>query len=118
MDMANPDLIRFILEAQKRGFNDNKIREALLSNRWPTNEINSAFQSLRKQHHFKESVTIWLDSEIIKLLEKRAKKNMLNVNEQVEDIVRRSVANQKPSAKKEKLDDMLVGLFSRKTRKK
>jgi len=43
---------------------------------------------------------------------------MLNVNEQVEDIVRRSVANQKPSAKKEKLDDMLVGLFSRKTRKK
>jgi len=116
--MANPDLIRFILEAQKRGFNDNKIREALLSNRWPTNEINSAFQSLRKQHPFKESVTIWLDSEIIKRLEKRAKKNLLNVNEQVEDIVRRSIANQKPSAKKEKLDDMLVGLFSRKTRKK
>ena len=116
--MANSDLIRFILEAQKRGFDDNKIREALLSNRWPANEVNQAFQSLRKEHHFKESVTIWLDSEIIKLLEKRAKKNMLNVEEQIEDIVRRSVANQKPTQKKEKLDDLLVGLFSRKSKKK
>ena len=29
--MANPDLIRFILEAQKRNFTDGKIKEALLS---------------------------------------------------------------------------------------
>ena len=116
--MANQDLIRFILEARKRGFNDKKISEALMSNRWPIHEIHLAFESLKDKHHFKESVTIWLDNEIIKLLEKRAKKNMLNVEEQIEDIVRRSIANQKPSAKKEKLDDMLVGLFSRKTKKR
>ncbi|MEK6909358.1 MAG: hypothetical protein AABX23_04880 [Nanoarchaeota archaeon] len=115
--MANPDLVRFILEARKRGFNDNKIKEVLLSNKWPSREINLAFETLREKHHFKESVTIWLDSEVIKLLEKRAKKNMLNVEEQIEDIVRRSIANQKPTKAKEKLDDMLVGLFSRKTRK-
>ncbi|MBS3083413.1 hypothetical protein J4423_01265 [Candidatus Pacearchaeota archaeon] len=116
--MANPDLIRFILEAQKRNFSDVKIKEALLSNRWPIKEISSAFQSLRKPHHFKESLNIWLDSEVIKKLEKRAKRNMLNLNEQVEDILRRSVINAKPTQAKEKLDDMLVGLFSRKTPKK
>ncbi len=116
--MANPDLIKFILEAQKRGFEDDKIKEALLSNKWPTNEINGAFQALRKPHHFKESLNIWLDTEIIKKLEKRAKRNLLTLPEQVEDILRRSVINQKPSQKSEKLDDMLVGLFSRKTRKK
>jgi len=115
--MANTDLIRFILEAQKRGFSDSKIKEALLSNKWPTIEISSAFQSLRKSHHFKESLNIWLDSEVIKKLEKRAKRNMLNLNEQVEDILRRSVINQKSTQKSEKLDDMLIGLFSRKSKK-
>ena len=116
--MANPDLVRFILEAQKRGFENNKIREALLSNKWPEREINSAFEALRKNNHFKKSLTIWLDAEVIKKLEKRAKRNLLTLPEQVEDILRRSVINQKSTQKSEKLDDMLVGLFSRKTKKK
>ncbi len=116
--MANPDLVRFILEAQKRGFSDTKIKEALLSNHWPENEINEGFEAVREKTHYKKSMTIWLDKDIIKILEKRAKKNMLNLPEQVEDIIRRSVANQKPTQKKEKLDDMLVGLFSRKSKKK
>lgn len=116
--MANPDLVRFILEARKRKFTDNKIREVLLSNGWPKHEINHGFQALQDKHHLKESLTIWLDDEIMNILEKRAKKNMLTIPEQVEDIIRRSVANQKPTQKKEKLDDMLIGLFSRKTRKR
>jgi len=115
--MANPDLVRFILEARKRNFDDKKIKEALLSNKWPLSEINSGFEAVREKTHFKNSLTIWLDKEIIRILEKRAKRNMLTLPEQVEDIIRRSVANQKPTQKKEKLDDMLVGLFSRKTRK-
>ena len=115
--MANPDLVRFILEAKRRKFSDSKIKEVLLSNKWPSLEIDKAFNLLEKPHHFKESITIWLDSEIIKKLEKRAKRNMLNVNEQIEDIVRRSIINQKQSQKSEKLDDMLVGLFSRKQKK-
>jgi len=116
--MANPDLVRFILEAQRRNFSDKKIREALLSNGWPVHEVNHGFEALRDKHHFKESITIWLDPDITKLLEKRAKKNMMTLPEQIEDILRRSIANQKPTQIKEKLDDMLVGLFSRKTRKK
>ncbi len=118
LDMANPDLVRFILEARKRGFNDNKIKEALLSNHWPTNEINQGFEAVRQNLNYKKSLTIWLDKEIISILEKRAKRNLLTLPEQVEDIIRRSVANQRPTQKKEKLDDMLVGLFSRKSRKK
>lgn len=115
--MANPDLVHFILEAKRRNISDNQIKEALLSNGWPTHEINLGFEAIREKQHYKESITIWLDHEVIQILEKRSKKNMLNLHEQIEDIVRRSVANQKPSKAKEKLDDMLIGLFSRKTKK-
>jgi hypothetical protein len=115
--MANPDLVRFILEAKRRGFSDKKIQESLLSNKWPKNEINRGFEAVKEEVHSKGSITIWLDKEVMKLLEKRARKNMLTIPEQVEDIIRRSIANQKTTTKKEKLDDMLVGLFSRKTRK-
>ncbi len=114
--MANPDLIRFILEARKRGFTDIKITESLLSNGWPMHEIHLGYEVLR-DHHFKKGITIWLDKDIINLLEKRAKRNMLTLPEQIEDIVRRSMVNNKPTQNKEKLDDMLIGLFSRKTKK-
>lgn len=114
--MANPDLIRFILEARKRGFTDLKITESLLSNGWPMHEVDLGYEFIR-DHHFKKGITIWLDKDIINLLEKRAKRNMLTLPEQIEDIVRRSIVNNKPTQNKEKLDDMLIGLFSRKTRK-
>jgi hypothetical protein len=115
--MANPDLVRFILEAKRRGFSDARIREALMSNYWPVHEINLGFEAIKPSHHFKQSITIWLDKLVIDALEKRARRNMLTLPEQIEDIVRRSIANQKPTVNKEKLDDMLVGLFSRKTKK-
>ncbi|MBM3231810.1 3-dehydroquinate synthase [Candidatus Pacearchaeota archaeon] len=114
--MANPDLIKFILEARKRGFTDIKITESPLSNGWSMHEIHSGYEALR-QHHFKKGITIWLDKEIIDLLEKRAKRNLMTLPEQIEEIVRRSIASQRPTQQKEKLDDMLVGLFSRKYRK-
>jgi hypothetical protein len=114
--MANPDLVKFILEARKRGFTDIKITESLLSNGWPMHEIHSGYEALR-EHHFKKGITIWLDKEVVNLLEKRAKRNLLTLPEQIEDIVRRSIANQRPNQQKEKLDDMLVGLFSRKSKK-
>ncbi|MEK6895111.1 MAG: hypothetical protein AABX48_01170, partial [Nanoarchaeota archaeon] len=63
-------------------------------------------------------VNLFLDDELIKELDKRAKKNMFSITEQVEDILRRSVVTQKnkksSSAYDEKLDDTLVALFSRK----
>jgi len=63
-------------------------------------------------------LTILLDESEIKILKKRAKANLLTLREQVEDIVRRSCVN---SSKKTgymaiKIDDKLVGIFSREKR--
>jgi len=65
----------------------------------------------------KVSLTIDLSSEEIKLLEKRAKKNILSVREMAEDIIRRSCIRSKRKVYTEpKIDDALVGIFSRQTR--
>ena len=117
--MANSDLVKFIQEARRRGFNDYKIREALMSNGWTSNLIDEAFASIKPSIAYKNKVEIYLDSEVLKKISQRAKKNMFTLPEQIEDILRRSVVNvQGKSKKQEKLDDMLVGLFSRKTKKR
>jgi len=62
-------------------------------------------------------ITIRLSDEEVKILKKRAKKNMLNLREQVEDIIRRSCINSKLIKGTEgMIDDKLVGIFSRQTR--
>ena len=62
-----------------------------------------------------KKLTIYLDDEEVKVLEKRAKKNLFSLKEQVEDIIRQSVVRSKkgPSVHKIKVDDRLVGIFSR-----
>lgn len=65
------------------------------------------------------SLTITIDDKVHKVISKRAKKNMMTVREQVEDIVRRSAVNAGSGSSGDgKLDDTLVGVFSRKGRKK
>ena len=60
---------------------------------------------------------MFLDSDLLALLEKRAKKNMFTLSEQIEDILRRSCLSlKKGSYKAEKLDDSLVAIFSRERR--
>ncbi len=61
-------------------------------------------------------ISVDLDEDIKKVLEKRAKKNMFTLREQMEDILRRSAVCQanKKSPYDAKVDDKLVGLFSRK----
>ena len=116
---SNIELINFIKEARKRGFDDYQIKEPLLKNSWPLNEVEKAFASLKPNTEFKNQVTLFVDSKILKILEKRAKKNMFTVSEQIEDILRRSAVNARKIRKEtEKLDDLLVALFSRKTYKK
>ncbi len=63
-------------------------------------------------------LTINLDENEIKILNKRAKKNFLTLKEQVEDIVRRSCIMSVGRSKKSviKCDDALVGVFSRERR--
>jgi hypothetical protein len=64
------------------------------------------------------NLTINLDEGELKVLEKRAKSNFLSVKEQVEDIVRRSCLSYKKKRgyKSVKVDDKLVGIFSREKR--
>lgn len=66
------------------------------------------------------TVSIKLDKDEIKVLEKRAKKNLMTLQEQINDIIRRSCVNSlnKSSSPKEKIDDRLVSVFSRQKRRK
>jgi hypothetical protein len=116
--MPNSALLKFIQEARKRGFDDWQIREPLLKKGWPLEEVEEAFSSLKPKFHFKNKVCVFLDSNMLKILEKRAKRNLFTLSEQVEDILRRSCLNVRPSQAKEKIDDMLVSLFSRRKYKK
>ncbi len=62
-----------------------------------------------------KSIIIRVDNELFKIIEKRAKENLLSEEELVEDIVRRSMVSYKEGEKVQKLkcDDVLVELFSR-----
>lgn len=64
-------------------------------------------------------VTIQLDDKEVKILTKRAKKNLLSLREMVEDIVRRScISCLNEPAGEPNIDDRLVGIFSRQKRGK
>lgn len=64
-------------------------------------------------------LTIDLREEEALILKKRAKKNMFELKEQVEDIVRRSCINAKnTNVPQSKCDDKLVDIFSRDSRGK
>jgi len=114
MTKPNQQLVNFIIEARKRGFSDAEIKKALIGNSWPLKLLEEAFDYLNPKFKIKNQICIWLSNELLKDLEKRANKNMLSLPEQIEDILRRSCVNTKNSVKEEKLDDLLVGMFSRK----
>jgi len=63
-------------------------------------------------------LTINLDDDEVKILKKRAKKNMFSLREQIEDIIRRSCVTYKGGKKYQtiKVDDRLVAVFSREKR--
>ena len=118
--MVNQNLIKFIKEARKRGFEDYQIKEPLIKKGWSIKEIDSAFTYLksitpRARHTDKNRLFIYVDPKVLETIEKRAKKNMFTTEEQIEDILRRSCIRTKTTkAQTEKLDDLLIGLFSRK----
>jgi hypothetical protein len=118
----NKSLVKFIKEARKRGFDDYSIRVPLLKQGWKIEDVECAFSSLKtKRAHvsFKNKVTIYLDNDVLKMIEKRAKKNMLTLPEQIEDTLRRScISLKKKPLISGKIDDLLVSIFSRQQRKK
>lgn len=114
-------LLKFIEECRKRGFDDYQIKQALVSKGWPEYIVDDAFRILHQQNKekdkYKNKVTVYLDSDILKSLEKRAKKNMLNLHEQIEDILRRSVLSAKKGYPQSiKVDDKFISYFSREKR--
>jgi len=64
------------------------------------------------------SVTINIDEKVKKIISKRAKKNLLSLREQIEDILRTSAVRTKSTVgyKALKIDDALVYAFSREKR--
>ena len=129
--MANPILVEFIKEARKKGIKDSVIKQEMINKGWPSYYIQSAFSFIGKENpiekeepskyegpqtDFGSSITLFLDDELRTALEKRAKKNMLTLPKLIEDVLRRSTLNfkGKPGVMNEKLDDNLIGLFSRK----
>lgn len=61
------------------------------------------------------NITISIDEEIKKILDKRAKKNLFTLREQIEDILRKSAVRTKSgkTTSEIKTDDSLIAIFSR-----
>lgn len=67
----------------------------------------------------KVTLTIDLNQEEMNILRKKAKKNLLSPREMAEDIIRRScIRSMKKTYQEPKIDDKLVGIFSRQKRGK
>ena len=109
-------LTSFIKEARKRGYDDIQIKNALLANGWSSVVIEKALLSLNPKYKFKNQVCVFLSNEVLETLDKRARKNMLTLGEQVEDILRRSCTRKKLTAEQDKVDDLLLTCFSRNRR--
>ena len=114
---VNKEIIKFIKEARKRGFSDSEIKTPLLKEGWPEEEVDKAFFSLKLKSEKKIPITIALPESVLARIQKRAKKNLLSTEGQIEDIIRRSAVTGKLSYKPaENIDDLLVSIFSRKRR--
>ena len=61
------------------------------------------------------TISVFLDEKVKKIIEKRAKKNLLTLREQAEEILRQSAVRTKSGANmgNVKVDDRLVEVFSR-----
>ncbi len=115
--MANKILVKFINEGRKKGFSDLLLRKEMLKKRWPISEIEKALAEKMSKSTLKNQICLFLSDDIINILQKRAKKNMFTLSEQIEDILRRSTIRKKTIPKHGKIDDTLLSYFSRARRK-
>lgn len=114
--MENKLVKNFILESRKRGFSDSQIRKSLENKNYPAQIISDSFDLINPKFKIKNQICLFLSNEVLQSLNKRAKRNMLTVSEQIEDILRRSCTKKKSSLVQEKLDDNLLACFSRSQR--
>lgn len=66
----------------------------------------------------KTTITFSIDSKVKSALERRAKKELLTLEELIIDILRRSVLSYKGGETADKVDDKFLTFFSRKSSKK
>lgn len=74
----------------------------------------------QSKNKIKNQISIFLADDVIKVLEKRAKKNMFTLSEQIEDIIRRSCSLKSKNSGKSSLkdvDDLLLRCFSKRNYK-
>jgi len=116
MSRPNKILVKFIKEARKRGFSDLESRDMMIAKKWPIIEIEKAFLSLQPKFKLKNQVCLFLNNEIAEKLQKRAKKNLFTISEQIEDILRRSCATRKRRKFVDNIDDKFLAFFTRKKR--
>jgi hypothetical protein len=123
----NNELITFIIKARRIGYKDPQITSMLLDYNWPISVIKEGFLDIKKQTKNKVKINVgnkvktfvYLDKKLVSSLEKRAEKNLFTLQEQIEDILRRSVIGQKKGKDfSDNIDDKFIGIFSRKKTKK
>jgi len=61
----------------------------------------------------KTTLHVQIDSDVKKALESRAKKQYLELDELVSDILRRSVISSKKGSQEKITDDMFINIFSK-----
>ena len=64
----------------------------------------------------KSSITLDIDAEVRKVLERRANKEMMTLRELISDILRRSVLSSKLKVSEKKTDDAFINIFSKSRR--
>lgn len=73
---------------------------------------------MRTNQTIMTTLTVSIDDDVKKILDKRAKKNLLTLKEQAEEILRQSAVRTKAGTPiGPDTDDALVSIFSRKKRK-
>ena len=66
-----------------------------------------------------KAISISIPADLYRLLEQRAKKSLMDINDLIVDILRRSMLSyKKTSTTTDKTDDALIALFSRKSKKR
>lgn len=112
--MVDKRVIDFIRESRRRGFDDPAIAQRLSEAGWSINEIDAAFNAVKKTTQ-KVRLCINIDEDVAKMLARRAKRNLMSIEEQAEDILRRSCVGmrKKPLGEEKMIGNGLVSIFSR-----
>ena len=65
----------------------------------------------------KTNITVTIDSKVREKLQKRAKKELVTIEELIADILRRSVLSYKGTSSTDNVEDKFLTFFSRKSKK-